>query len=100
MACAVALVVVFALGLRSAPTGPQEAWSPWFGLPLHVLVLTLPLLLFVLVVVALTSPPVAEGSASRRLTRWQLATIATAVLGLAVYLSPWGQAGTTAVLQT
>lgn len=100
LAHAAALDVVFALGLLRAPSGPEEAWSPWFGLPLYVLALTLPLLLFVLVVVALTSPPVAGRAAPRRLTRWQVATIATAGLGLAMYLSPWGRAGITAVLQT
>ena len=100
LAHAAALVVVFALGLRSAPSHPEEAWSPWFGLPLHLLALTFPLLLFVLVVVAVTSPPVAGPAASRRLVRLQVATIATAGLGLALYLSPWGRAGITAVLQT
>lgn len=100
MAHAAALVVVFALGLLSGPSRPQEAWSPWYGLPLHVLTLTFPLLLLGLVVVALTSPRDGGPAAPRRLTRWQVATIATAGLGLAVYLSPWGRAGITAVLQT
>ena len=98
-AAAAGLVVLFGLGLRSAPSNPDQAWSPWFGLPLHLLVLTLPLLLLVLVVVALTSPPAAP-AAPRRLTRWQVATIATAGLGLALYLSPWGRAGIAAVLET
>ena len=100
LAAAAALDVVFVLGLLRAPSGPQDAWSPWFGLPLHVLVLVLPLLLFVLVVVALTSPPGAGPAATRRLTRWQVATIAIAGLGLALYLSPWGRAGIAAVLET
>ena len=100
LAAAAVLVVAFALGLGSGPSHPDEPWSPWFGLPLHLLALTLPLLLLVLVVVALTSPPAAGPAAPRRLTRWQVATVVTAGLGLALYLSPWGRAGIAAVLET
>ena len=100
LAHAAVLDVAFALGVRRAPSGPHEAWSPWFGLPVYVLALTLPLLLFVLVVVALTGPPAAGRPAGRRLSRWQAATVAMAVLGCALYLSPWGRAGVAAILET
>jgi hypothetical protein len=100
LAHAAACDVAFALGVLRAPSSPEEAWSPWFGLPAYVLALTLPLLLFVLVVVALTGPPVAGRPAERRLSRWQAATIAMAGLGFATYLSPWGRTGVAAVLET
>ncbi len=100
LAHAAALDVAFALGVRHAPSGPQEAWSPWFGLPVHVLALTLPLLLFALVVVALTGPAVPGRPAGRRLSLWQVTTIATAGLGLAMYLSPWGRAGVAAIVES
>ena len=58
-----------ALGVLRAPSGPEAAWSPWFALPVYVLALTLPLLLFVLVVVALTGPPVPGRPGSPRISR-------------------------------
>lgn len=100
LAHAAALDLVFALGVLHAPSRPDEAWSPWFGLPVYLLALTLPLLLFVLVVVALTGPPVAARPASRRLSRWQAATIAMSGLGFSMYVSPWGRAGVAAILET
>jgi hypothetical protein len=97
---AAALDLVFVAGLLRADRRPEQAWSPWLGIPAHVLALTLPLLLLVTVVVALTSTPGSGRRSRRSLARLQAATVVVAVLGFGVYVSPWGRAGVAAIVET
>ena len=98
LAHAAAFVVLFVVGVLPGPGDPEQAWSPWLGLPAIVLALTLPLLLLVTVLFALSGAP--HPSSRSGLHRLQEATVALAVLGLAVYLSPWGRTGVRTVLET
>ena len=95
---AAACDLVFVLGVLHGPATPEQTWSPWLGIPAIWLALTLPLLLLVTVVVAVTGEP--HPSHRSGLHHLQEATIALAVLGLAVYLSPWGRAGVRALLES
>ena len=98
LTAAAACDVVFALGVLQGPGGPEQTWSPWLEVSALGLAITLPLLLLGAVVVALTG----ERHPSNRsgLHRLQVATVALAVLGLALYLSPWGLAGVRAAVET
>ena len=90
LAAAGVLDVVFVLGVLQADEGPGG--SPWRDLSAYLLALTLPLLL--IDTVALTGPTAGRPS------RWQAATLALAGLGFAAYLSPWGRAGISVVLES
>ena len=98
LAHAAALDLLFVFGVLQRPGGSDQTWSPWLGLPAVVLALTLPLLLLATVVVALTGQP--HPSNRTGLHPLQTASIALAGLGCALYFSPWGKAGVTAMLET
>ena len=98
LAHAAAIDVVFVLGVLHGPDGPEQEWSPWLGVPAIWLALTMPLLLLGTVVVALSGEP--HPSHRSGLHHLQTATIVLAVLGLVIYLSPWGKAGVRVLLES
>jgi hypothetical protein len=100
LAHAAALDVAFAGTVLLAPQGAVRSSSAWLQVPGLVLALTLPLLLLVTVVVALTCPLPAGPSDRRSLRRLQAATGALAGLGLALYVSPGGAAAVAAAVES
>ncbi len=100
LAHAAALDLAFVVTVLLAPQGTVRSSPAWLQVTGLALAVTLPLLLLVTVVVALTCTPPAAPSGRRSLRRLQAATGALAGLGLALYLSPWGAAGVAAAVES